>query len=101
MPPSTMRTGAADRRGDGAEAASGDDLRDQSAKGVSDHGRLLLQLADHFRVMVGNLSDGLTGEYLRVLVGLVHRLGVIGPSRRERRVAGLLENRGPAIPTVW
>lgn len=68
---------------------------------MPDHGRLFLQLANHLSVVVGHLSYGLVGEHLGVSVGLLDGLGVIGPSWRERRVAGLVENRGPTVPATW
>jgi hypothetical protein len=51
--------------------------------------------------MVGHLADGLLGEHLGVRTRLRDGRGVIGPSRRNRSVACLLENRGPAVPATW
>src|SRR5438045_1468309 len=50
--------------------------------------------------MVSDVSDGLVGEDFGMLVGLLDRLGVIGPSGCERCVAGLIENRRPAVPAM-
>src|ERR1700682_1682507 len=58
-------------------------------------------MADHLRVMVGHLSHRLMRKDLRVRGGFLDGFGVIGPSRRERRVAGLIEKRGPAVPAMW
>ncbi len=38
--------------------------------------------------------------YFRVRLGLLDSLGVVGPSRRDRRVAGLVEKGGPPIPAA-
>jgi hypothetical protein len=52
----------------------------------------------HRVVVVGDLLDPLAGEHLRVGVGLLDRLGVVGPAGRQRGEAGLLEHRGPSVP---
>src|SRR5258705_136149 len=78
--------------------ASGGDLGWQRAEGVSNDGRLLRQPADHAGEVVGHLADRLAREDLRVRVRLLHGLGIVGPAGRQGRVAGLLEERGPAIP---
>ena len=61
---------------------------------------LLVELADDLVEVVGDLADGLVGEHLGVGVGLLDGLGVVRPARRERGVAGLLEERRPAIPAA-
>ncbi len=50
--------------------------------------------------MVGDLPDRLAGEDLRVGVGLLDRVGVVGPGQGDRRVARLLEVRGPPVPAA-
>ena len=60
----------------------------------------LVELADHLGEVVGDLADGLVGEDLGVRVGLLDGLGIVGPAGRQRRVAGLLEDRGPAVPAA-
>ena len=100
-----QRQDAAEGRGidghrGGRQAAAGEDLGQQPAEGVPDDRRLALQPADHRGEVVGDLSDGLVGEDLGVGVGLLDRVGVVGPAGRERRVAGLLEDRRPAVPAA-
>jgi len=56
-----------------------------------DHGRLLLEALDDLLDMVGYLSDRLVRKDLGVRVGFLHGLGVIGPRRRQGRVASLFE----------
>ena len=89
-----------DRHRDGGEPAPGDDLGQQPAEGVPDDGRLLLEPADDRVEVVGDLADGLVREDLGVGVGLLHRVGVVRPARRQRGVAGLLEQRRPAVPAA-
>ena len=60
----------------------------------------LSSLRDDLVEVVGDLADGLVGEHLGVRVGLLDRLGVVGPAGRQRRVAGLLEDRRPAVPAA-
>src|SRR6202171_1336664 len=67
---------------------------------MPDHCGLLLQPADQAGEMVGHLADGLLGEHPGVCPGLGDGRGVIGPTRCNRRVAGLLKNRGPAVPAA-
>jgi hypothetical protein len=67
---------------------------------VPDHDRLLRQLADQAVVVIRHLRDRLVREHLRVLVGLLDGLGIVRPSGRKRRVAGLLEDRRPPIPAA-
>jgi hypothetical protein len=67
---------------------------------VADHGRLAAELADDTRVVIGHLADGLVGEGLGVGDGLFDRVRVIRPARAHRRVAGLGEVLGPAIPAA-
>ena len=58
------------------------------------------QLRDHAGEVVGNLANRLVREHLRVRLRLLDRLRVVRPARRERGVAGLLEQRGPPIPAA-
>jgi hypothetical protein len=67
---------------------------------MPDHDGLLAQPADHLGVVVGDLPDGLVREDLGMGVRLGDRLGIVGPAGRERRVAGLLEDGGPAVPAA-
>lgn len=67
---------------------------------MPDDGRRLVELADHVLEMVGDITDGLLGEDLRVGVGLLDRLRVVGPAGSERRVSGVLENLCPPVPTA-
>src|SRR2546430_9446491 len=67
---------------------------------MADHGRLPIQLADDVLEMVGDLLDRLTGEDFRLGARLLDRLGVVRPARGERRVAGLLEEGLPPVPTA-
>jgi hypothetical protein len=50
--------------------------------------------------VVGHLADRLAGEDLGMCLGLLDRLGVIRPARRQRHEAVLLEQRRPAIPAT-
>jgi hypothetical protein len=57
-----------------------------------------LSLPDHVAEVISNLPDTFVGEDLRVLVGVLDGVGIIGPARGEGGVARLLEHRPPAIP---
>jgi hypothetical protein len=81
-------------------ATTGQDLGEQPAERVPDEGRSRLQLADDGREVIGDLSHRLVGEDLGVLLRFVDRVGIVGPARRERGVAGLLEHDAPAVPTA-
>src|SRR5437879_3807349 len=67
---------------------------------MADDGGLRLQLTDGVNVVVRDLLYLLVGKDLRVSVGLRDGLRVVGPARRERGVAVLLEQRSPAVPTT-
>jgi hypothetical protein len=67
---------------------------------VPDHGRLLLEPADHLGEVVGHLADRLAGEHLGVRPRLSDGFGIIRPPRRQCREAGLLEDGGPALPAA-
>src|SRR5713101_2262744 len=82
------------------EAASGDDLNEKAPEGMPNDGRLVLQLADHLCVVIGDLSNRLVGENLGMSIRLFDGVWVIGPPRLDRRVAGLVENRGPSVPAA-
>ena len=61
-----QRQDAAERRGvdrdrGGREPAPGDDLGEQAAEGVADHGRLALEAADDGVEVVGHVADRLAG----------------------------------------
>ena len=66
---------------------------------LGSRGGATLQLRDQVSKMIGHLLDRLVGEGLRVGLGVLHRLRVIRPSRGERRIARLPEQRRPSIPT--
>jgi hypothetical protein len=44
---------------------------------VPHHGRSLVELVDDLAVVVGQLSDGLSGEDLGVLIRLLDGLGIV------------------------
>ena len=67
---------------------------------MADDGGLRLELADGVNVVIRDLLDPLVGKDLRVLLGLLDGVRVIGPARRERGVALLFEQRSPAVPTA-
>jgi hypothetical protein len=92
--------GRGDRDGDRGQTAPGQDLGQQPAERVAhDHG-LLLQAADDFLDVVGDLPDRLAREDVRVRLGLLDRVRIVGPARGERDVAGLLEVPRPAVPAA-
>jgi hypothetical protein len=64
---------------------------------VPHHGGLLLELADDVGEVICDLPDGLAREDLGMSLGLFDGLGVVRPARRQRRVAGVLEEPCPAI----
>ena len=94
-------SGRVDRDRRCREAASGNDLNQQASEGMADHRRLLLKLADRLDVVGRDLADALVREDLGMRLPLGHRLGIVGPPRLHGGVAGLLEDRGPAIPAAW
>jgi len=67
---------------------------------VADHRRLLIEPSDDPLEVVGDLADALVGEDLRVRLRLLDGLRIIGPARRDGDEAGLLEQRGPAVPAA-
>src|SRR5207244_4873236 len=87
-----------DRRG--RYALTRDLLGDEAAERVPDNGRFGGQLGNGGEIVVGDLLDHLAGEHRRVAPGLRHRLRVVGPDRRERRVPGLLEECPPPVPSA-
>src|SRR6266702_3487957 len=96
---------AAERRGvdrdrHGSNAFPGYLLRDEPTEGMADDGGLRLELADGVDVVIGNLLDALVGEDLRVLLGLLNGVRVIGPARCESRVALLFEQLAPVVPAA-
>ncbi len=87
---------AAERRGidgdrHGSHALPSHLLRDEPAEGMADDGGLRLELADGVDVVIGDLLDALVGEDLRVVLGLLNGVRVIGPAWRERGVALLFK----------
>src|SRR6266704_2301051 len=75
-------------------------LRDEAAEGMADDGRFPLELADGVDIVLRHLLDALVGEDLRIAIGRLDGLRVIGPHRRERCVALLFKQRTPAVPTA-
>src|SRR2546421_3262742 len=67
---------------------------------MADDGGLPLELMDGVDIVLRHLLDALVGKDLRVTLGLLDGVRVIGPARRESRVALLLEERTPAVPTA-
>ena len=67
------------------QPAAGEDLGEQPAERVADRPpACCVELADDVFEVVGDLPDRLLGEHLGVGVGLVDRVGVVGPAGRER-----------------
>src|SRR5215471_10236374 len=64
---------------------------------TDDHG-LPIQAVDDRLLVVCDLADSLAGEHLRVLSGRGDCLGIVGPARCHTHIAGLLEERYPAVP---
>ena len=62
-------------------------LRDEPAEGMADDGGLRLDLADRVDVVICDMPDPLMGEDLRILLSHLDGVRVIGPARRESRVA--------------
>ena len=89
-----------DRNRSSGEPTSREHLGEQSAGRVSHHGRLLLELADHVGCVVGNLLQRLLCEDVRIRPSLFNRIWIIWPVRRERCVAGLLEEVAPVGPAA-
>ena len=83
------------------EAASREHLGEQTSEGMPDYGGLVLQRPDDLGEVVGYLSNRLVCEDFRLGVGLLDGRGVIRPPGCQRRIAGLLEERGPAVPAAW
>ena len=50
--------------------------------------------------VIGDLLQGLLGEDVRVRTGLFNRCRIVWPVRRQRRVAGLLEEVRPVVPAA-
>ncbi len=75
-------------------------LRDEAAEGMADDGGLPLELTDGVDIVLRHLLDALVGKDLRVLLGRLDGVRLIGPDRRERGVALLFEQRSPAVPTA-
>src|SRR6266567_3952167 len=67
---------------------------------MADDGRFPLELADGVDIVLRHLLDALVGEDLRIAIGRLDGLRVIGPHRRERCVALLFKQRTPAVPTA-
>src|SRR6476646_8528662 len=92
--------GGRDRHRRARQPAPGDDLGEQAAERVPDHDRLGVEAPGVCGHVVGDLADGLVGEDLRMGLGLVDRVGVVGPTGGDRRVAGGGEVVGPAVPAA-
>src|SRR2546421_6629348 len=59
-----------------------------------------LELADGVNVVIRDLLDALVGKDLRIFLGLLNGVRVIGPARCDRRVALLFEQLAPVVPTA-
>jgi hypothetical protein len=62
---------------------------------MPDEHRFLVQGIDDFGRVVGDLLQGLLGEGVGVRPGRFDRFRIVWPVRRQRRVAGLLEEFHP------
>jgi hypothetical protein len=89
-----------DRNEPRREAASGEDLGDEAAEGVPDDCRLLVQPADLLGRMVGDLTNRLAREHVRLCIGLLDGLRIVGPVNLDRGIARLVEDGHPAIPAA-
>jgi hypothetical protein len=67
---------------------------------VADDRRLLVQSSDDLLEMIGDLADRLAGEDLRMSLGLLDGLRVVGPLRRQGHVTVLLEEGSPTVPAA-
>jgi hypothetical protein len=67
---------------------------------VPHHDRFLLQGVDDLGCVIGDLLQCLLGNDLRFRAGHFNRFRIVGPVRRQRRVAGLLEEVGPVVPAA-
>jgi hypothetical protein len=67
---------------------------------MTDHRRLLGQLADDRVEMVRHLPHRLPGEDLRMCLGVGDGFRVIRPAGLHGRKAGILEVRRPAVPAA-
>src|SRR2546423_1237001 len=67
---------------------------------MSDDGRLPLQSTNDSLEVVGDLTNGLVREQLRIRICFGDGLGIVRPARRKRRESCLLEHRRPSIPTA-
>ena len=82
------------------ESAPGDDLREQPSERVADDRRLLLEPTHNRFDVVGHLAYRLAGEYVRMGLRVSNRLRVVRPTGRDRGVALVLEQGGPAVPAA-
>jgi len=89
-----------DRHRHRGQAPTSQDLRQEPAERVTDDDRLLRQPADDPVEVVRHLAHRLVREDPRVGVRLLDGFGIVRPAWRQRRVAGLLEDPGPAIPAA-
>jgi hypothetical protein len=67
---------------------------------VPDQRWFLVQGIDDLGGVIGDLLQGLLGEDVRVRPGLFNRFRIVWPVRRQRRVAGLLEEVRPVGPAA-
>src|SRR5947209_1909634 len=58
-----------------------------------------LELSKSVEIVLRDLPNPLVGEDLRVLIGRLDSVRVIGPAWGERRVALLFKEGTPAVPT--
>src|SRR5690242_11583695 len=66
---------------------------------MADNGGLPLELLDGRSIVIRDLLNPLAGKDFRVVFRLCDGLRVIGPARREGRIAVLFKECTPVIPT--
>jgi hypothetical protein len=67
---------------------------------VPHYRRFLVQGVDDLCRAIGDLLQGLLGEDVRVRPGFFNRFRIVWPVRRQRRVAGLLDEVHPVGPAA-
>jgi hypothetical protein len=83
-----------------AQTPAGQDLDKKPSERVADDRGLLVELVDDRLLVGGDVTHTLAGEHLGVIVSVGDRGGVIQPPGRHRRVASVLEERGPPVPAA-
>ncbi len=83
-----------------ATPPTGNPLGDQPTEGMSDHRRLAGEKADRLEIVVGDALHHLVREHTRVLVRLLDRVGVVGPSGCDGDEVVGLEQIPPLLPAA-